>query len=121
MSSSKQYNLQPSLVINEDSVAGDVRSLVTEVLNKDNITYQLKWDGDLDALFEVHVSSDYNPNNPSAAHWDSLPLDPAPTASGSADTWTIELNQIGSKYVSLFVVYNSGTSNLQAYVSGKAI
>lgn len=121
MSSAKQYNLQPSKVIDEATVSADVTSSITEIMNKDNIVYQIKWTGTLNIAFDVQVSSNYDPRNASAASWDSLPLLPAPAATGSAGSWTIDLSELGSKYIKLFCDYSSGSGALEAWISGKAV
>lgn len=121
MSSAKQYNLQPYLVINESSLSTSKTSEITEIFNKDNITYQLVWTGTLNGTFAVQVSSDYDSHNPSDAHWDVLPLSPTPTASGSAGSWTIDLNELGSKHIKIIFTRVSGTGSLKARIMGKAI
>lgn len=119
--SAKQYNLQPSVVFEEASVSASKTSDATEVLNKDNLTYQLLWTGTLAGTFDIQVSSNYDPNKPSLASWDSLPLTSVPTAAGSPDSWTVDLNQLGSKWVRCAFTRVSGTGNLKMIISGKAI
>lgn len=117
--SAKQYNLQPSKIF-DATVSASTETDPTQIMNKDNVVYQLIWTGTLNASFAVHVSSDHDKLGVTPS-WDVLPLDPAPVASGSAGSWTIDLNQIGSKWAKLVITRNSGSGNLKVYVSGKAI
>lgn len=121
MSSAKQYNLQPHKVINEASLSASKTSEITEIFNKDNIIYQCIWGGTLAGTFDVQVSSDYVSTPTPAGTWDSLPLSPVPTASGSPDSWTIDLNQLGAKYIKIVFNRSGGSGSLKVYISGKGI
>lgn len=112
--------MQPHLVIDEESLSTSIDSDVTEIMFKDNITYQISWGGTLLGTFDVAISSDYDKLNPSAATWDSLPLSPAPVAAGAPDSWTIDLSQLGSKFIKLSFTRTSGSGFLKARISGKA-
>jgi len=119
MSSAKQYNLQPALIFDE-TVSGDVETDPTEILNKDNITYQVVWDGTLAAIISVLISSDYNKNT-GEGWWDPLPLNPVPTIATGQDSWTIDLNQLGSKWCKLQIAASGGSADVQVTITGKAI
>lgn len=121
MSSAKQYNLQPYQIYPTTAVtSGNKTSAVTEIFNKDNIAIQLLWTGTLAGTFDVQVSADYNHVTGSGT-WDSLPLTPVPTASGSADSWLIELIQMAPKYIRTVFTYTSGSGNLTMTLTAKAI
>jgi len=126
MSSVKQYNLQPSQVFN-GPVTATVTSSVTEILNKDNVSYSYVWTGNLVGTFSVQTSNDYMANGLStgtppvnAGTWDTVPISGA-AAAGTADHGTIELNNLGAKYVRTVFTYTSGSGNLTATIVAKAL
>lgn len=127
-SSSKQYDLAPSKVINEPTLATSKTSLVTNVLKKDNITYQYVWTGTLNGTFIVETSLDYIPNENgvpqsgplNAGTWNTLPGITGAVASGTPDSGTIEMNQLGAPYVRTTFTRVSGTGSLVVTISGKA-
>src|SRR6185503_13444384 len=91
------------------------QSVPSNVLHKDNITFQAQWTGNPMGTFAVQVSLDYNPGNPqnggapggpaNAGTWITLPcLDESanpPAASGAAGQIIFELNQISQPWVRL--------------------
>lgn len=119
-SSAKQYNLKPYQVISQTGVSGDVTSAVTNIFFKDNVIYQYVWTGDLAGGFTVETSSDYNENTQSGT-WDVVPIDAGAAAAGTADSGTIELNQLSAPYIRTVFTYSSGTGNLTVTISGKAV
>lgn len=120
MSSHKQYTLPSYQVITTQAVSGDVTSSITEIKYKDNIIYQIVWTGTLVGTFYVLTSVDYN-HVTGVGTWNIVPIDSGAVAAGSADSGTIELNQLSAPYVKLFFDYTSGSGNLTATVSGKVI
>lgn len=120
MSSAKQYNLPPSIIFDETVTVAGAYTDPTEIFNKDNVTYQVKWDGTMAGFIYVMVCSDYNKNT-DIGSWNYLTLSPQPLITYGQDSWTIELNQIGSKWVRLELAPDSGEADIQVIITGKAI
>lgn len=129
MSSAKQYNLPVSAVIPLQATSANKTSLVSDIFMKDNVTYQYLWTGTLNGSFVVETSLDYVPNsngNPqssplNAGTWDTVPIGSGAVAVGSPDHGTIELNNLGPRYVRTRFVYSSGSGNLTVNIVGKAV
>lgn len=120
MSSAKQYNLPPSVVVPTQAVSGNVTSLVTNIFNKDNIGYQLVWTGTLAGTFAVQVSADYSPVT-TIGTWTSITLNPVPTAAGSPDNAYIDITQISAPYIRVVFTYSSGSGNLTGTIVAKGV
>ncbi len=121
MSGNKANQLPPYQIIKTQSVSsGSITSDVSNIYLKDNVTLQCIWDGTLAGSFDVQSSVDYNENSGSG-EWDSLPLSPAPAANGSPNHGTIELNQLGAKWLRVVFTQSAGSGNLTVYVMGKVV
>lgn len=121
MSSAKQYNLPPSIVIPTTAITNqNVTSSVTNIFNKDNIGYQFVWTGTVAGTFAVQVSIDYNPVT-GVGTWDALPLNPTPTASGSPGSWFVDITETSAPFIRAVFTYTSGSGNLTGSIVGKGI
>lgn len=120
MSSAKQYTLYPYQIIPTQLVSGNVTSAVTDILYKDNICIQIVYTGTLDGTFTVQVSNDYNATT-GAGDWDPIPLNPTPTATGSPGSILLDLQTLPGQWIQTVFNYTSGSGNLTATISGKAI
>lgn len=100
--------------------SGTVTSQVMDMYTKDNPTLQFIWDGTLGGTFDVQTSLDYNPNT-GVGEFDSLLLGSTPTAGGSPNHGTIEMNQLGARWLRVVFTWVSGSGNLTGWVMGKGI
>lgn len=108
-------------------------SAVTNILHKDNISYQLVWTGTPTGTFSIQGSLDYNPGLPQSepdgaknnGTWTTIPAEDAlggpPVASGSAGQILADLSQLPYPYVRVIYVNSSGSGTLTGWVSGKAL
>lgn len=120
------YNLLiPVKLLTAQSMASSITSNPVEIKLQDNVGLQLDWTGAPVGTFSVQISithtQDLNGNVTNAGTWVSLPLSPAITASGSADSAYIDLNQMSAAYVRLIYTRTSGTGALTVTVTGKAV
>lgn len=120
------YNLlKPVNLITAQSMGASITSPIVEVRLQDNIGIQLDWTGTPTGTFDVQISSnhlqDINGNVQVPGTWVSLPLSPAITASGSADTAYIDLNQQSAQYMRIVYTRTSGTGSLTAVVVAKGV
>lgn len=121
MSSAKQYNLPPSVVIPKQLVtAANVTSLVTNIFFKDNVGYQVVWDGTLGGTFDVQISADYNADT-RVGTWTSITLSPVPTAAGSPSNAYVDITQISAPFIRIVFNYSSGSGNLTGTIVAKGV
>lgn len=86
----------------DGSLDGDFVSNPLNVSNTDNLGIQLSWSGAPTGTFAVQDSNDAEGM---LVIWDELTLSSVPTAAGSADSWSINLNQFPFDWMRL--VYTS--------------
>lgn len=121
------YNLlRPVHIITAgDMSLSSITSSPCEIKLQDNIGIQLNWTGTPNGTFDVQISSDYNQdlngNVTNSGHWISLPLNPSVSASGSANSAYIDLNEQSAQYVRVVYTKVSGTGSLDAIVVGKGV
>jgi hypothetical protein len=120
------YNLLPAVhVITSGDMSTNITSQVLEIKNQDNIGIQLHWTGSPVGTFDVQISSnhlvDIFGSVQVVGNWVSLPLNPAITATGSADDAYIDLNQMSAQYIKVVYTASSGTGTLDAYIVAKGV
>ena len=102
-----------------------ITSAVVETKLQDNIGIQLNWTGTAAGTFDFQISMDHKEdasgNVQVAGNFVSVPISPAITASGSADSAYVDLNQISAPYFRIVYTKNSGSGTLDAYVNGKGV
>jgi hypothetical protein len=114
MSQGKRY-LAPYLVLSAgDMSQATLTSTVTEIPYLDNVVYQATWSGTPTGTFSVEVSLD-------GVNYVPLGLSPTPSASGSASSAIIELNQLGERFVRLVYTRIAGSGTLNAYIAAKGL
>jgi hypothetical protein len=121
------YNITPPVKIltDGDMSLASLTSSVFETKLQDNIGIQVNFTGTPTGAFAVQVSLDYEVAtggrvlNPGT--WNSLPLSPAVTASGSAGSAYIGINQLAAPYVRVVYTRTSGSGTLQIYGTGKGV
>lgn len=115
--------LPPYHAIIAQSMAADITSPVSNIQYLDNCMIQLNFTGTPTGTFDVQVSEDYrfqgDPSN--TGNWVSLPLAPAPLASGSADQIVLDLNQLPGPWIRVVYSRTSGTGTLDMYITAKMI
>lgn len=102
------------LIVDGD-MSGNITGPSTNILYTDRVAFQLSWTGDAVGTFAVEGSND-------ESVWVNLPLDPAVTASGSADDAVIEV-ETALKFVRLVFTHSSAGTGalLQAHITAKSI
>lgn len=120
MSSSKQYNLPPSIVIPLTAVtSGNQSSKITDIFNKDNLSYHFTYTGTLAGTLTVQVSNNWNPDFQTGS-FIPLPVTPTQTVtSGGGDNF-IDFST-NAKWCQLVFVYGSGSGNISCILVGKAV
>lgn len=128
MAGNSKQVLKPYKVISAGNMAlASLTSSISSIQGVDNVGYQVNFSGSPVGTFDVQVSMDYQPglspnDQPAnAGNWISLPLSTAITASGSAGSAYIDLNQLSSPYIRIVYTRTSGTGSLDAYIVAKAI
>lgn len=123
--SGRKSNLFRFQNITSASMGADVTSAVTNIQMLDNIGFQVVWTGTPVGSFDVQVSLNYTQdewgNVSNAGDWSSIGLTPAPSASGSAGSAYIDINQISAPWIRLVYTRTSGTGTLQGYITGKMV
>src|ERR1700677_1339676 len=114
------YNvLYPVVIVSAASMTTNVTSTVVETRNQDNIGFQLNWTGTPVGTFSFQVSMDYfqdlNGNVVNPGNWTTLPVTPAITAAGSANTAYVDINQTSSPYMRVVYTAGSSTGTLTVY------
>lgn len=108
--------------ITAGSMAGNLASSVTNIEFLDNIGVQLNFTtSDAVGTFQVQVSMDYSPVNPTAANWINLSLSPAPVAASANDSIYIDLNQLSAPWIRTTYTRTSGSGTLDAFICGKEV
>ena len=106
-------------------MSGNVTSAVTNIQYVDNVGIELSWTGTPTGTFTVEVSVSYEQDSQgnviNAGSWNALTLNPTPTASGSAGSFYISLNQIEAPWVRVRYIRTSGTGVLTSYICTKEI
>jgi hypothetical protein len=123
---STKRKLSPYQIITSgDMSQASITSTPTNIQYLDNVGIQLTWTGAPVGTFSIQISSDYQRdaqgNVTNAGNWVTLPLSPAITASGSADTAYIDMTQLSAPWVRVLYTKTSGTGTLQGYVTGKTV
>lgn len=107
------------------SMASDITSSATNILFLDNVSIQFNYTGTPVGTFDVQVSNDYEQDSQgvitNVGNWISIPLNPIPTASGSADQVVIDINQISTPWLRIVYDATSGAGTLNMYISAKTI
>ncbi len=107
------------------SMGASVTSTVTNIQFLDNIGIQLSFTGTPVGTFDVQISADHaqdaNGNVTVAGNWISLTLDPVPTASGSADSIYIDINQTSAPWLRVVYTRTSGSGTLNGYITAKGV
>jgi hypothetical protein len=100
-----------------ESMGSDVTSSATNIEGLDNVGIYIDFSGTPVGTFAVQVSTDKGP----PTRWSDLELSPDPVASGSADTITMDLNNLPYSWLRLVYRRTSGTGTLSAWISAKAV
>ena len=110
----RKNNLNNVAIITAGSMAASITSSVTDVRWLDNLILYFSFTGTPTGTFAVQVG-------PDGTSWYDLPLTPAPVASGAANSYRIDMNQIGDSYIRLVYTRTSGTGTLNASLVGKML
>lgn len=103
----------PTLIITAgDMSQASITSDAIGIASLDNINIQCIWTGTPSGTFEVDVSLN-------STTWNALP--PAPTATGAAGSFTLDLNQLGSYYFRLVYTKSGSTGTLNCKAYGKIL
>lgn len=124
-------NFSPALGNNIMTGTNIVLSPPTDILRKDNVSYQLTWTGNPVGSFAVQGSIDYNPGLPqsgghfNAGTWTTVPVvdqnGAPPTASGSAGQILMDLTEFSFPWIRIQYTNASGAGVLTGYISGKSV
>lgn len=124
MGSSKNV-LRTWHALTDVSMATNVTSGGTNIQFLDNISIQLNFTGTPTGTFDIQVSNDFEQDSQGAivhvGNWISLPLNPTPSAAGSADQIIIDVNQVSQPWMRMVYTAASGTGTLNMYISAKTI
>ena len=116
----KPYNL----VVN-GNMASTITSAAFQCQEQDNVGIQLNWTGTPTGAFTFQVSmdyfQDYNGNITNAGNWITLTLNPAITASGSANIAYVDFNQLSAPYIRFVYTPSAGSGTLNAFVTAKGV
>ncbi len=121
----RKSNLLTFQTLASVSMTANITSSVTNIAYLDNIGVQFNFTGAPVGAFLVQVSADYNEDtqknviNPGS--WTPLTLSPAPTASGSAATIYVDINQLSAPWIRSAYTATSGSGVLSTYVTGKMV
>lgn len=109
-----QYQFRKFTSISAVSTGANITGDSFSIQDNDNIGIQISWDGTTAGTFSVEVSNDNST-------WDALTLSSTPTASGSAGSWSININQAPFQYMRIKFTRTSGTGTATAIVSMKGV
>lgn len=122
---SRSNILTPFKIVNAVSMAASITSTITNTQYLDNVGIQGTFTGAPTGAFSVQISADHaedaNGNVTVTGNWVTLTLSPAPTASGSGDSFYIDLNQLSAPWIRLVYTRTSGTGSLTAYITAKHV
>lgn len=111
--------------ITAGDMSANITSTVTNIGYVDNVGIELSWTGTPTGTFTVEVSVSYEQDSQgnviNAGSWNALTLNPTPTASGSAGSFYISLNQIEAPWIRVRYVRTSGTGVLTSFICTKEI
>lgn len=121
--SSRPY-LKPFQVITNGSMATSLTSTVTSIGQISQIGYTISWTGAPVGSFDIQVCNNAQFNSSGAyisgsGSWVSLPLTPAISAAGTADSGYADVIPTSAAFMRLAFTRVSGTGTLNAFVSGK--
>ena len=106
--------LNPHKIVSAGNMASNITSATVDVRYLDNISIQLNFTGTPTGTFAVKGSVDNST-------FTALNLSETPSATGSAATLLLDLNQLSVPYINVIYMATSGTGSLDVWVSGKAI
>jgi len=119
------YNIDFFQLIKNASMTGAITSAAVETKQQDNIGIQFNWTGTPTGTFSVMVSLDHKQdaqgNVTVPGNWIPLTLSPAITATGSANTAYVDLNQLSAAYIQVVYTPTSGTGTLNVFIGGKGV
>ena len=118
----KKSPLLPFRVVNDNDLSASFTTNPTDARYQDNIMYQIviASGGNAVGVLDVEVSSDYDPKQINAGNWTDLGSAYQATIDG-VGTGLIMLNQFEAVWMRLKYTRTSGTSTMNAYVSGKQV
>ncbi len=119
---SGKHFIQPFPVITAGDMSADITSLVTDVLEQDNVCYQVKWAGaSLVGRFQIEFTNDDPTNRIATATWTQLTFDFSQAVPADTGDGIFNLNQIPGRYVRFHYVATSGTGTLNVKMSAKGL
>lgn len=110
-------DLVRATILAAGSMAGDLISTVFQPTTQDNIGFHFIFTGTPTGAFFVDISVDDPANN----NWVTLPISPAPVASGAAASVYAEINQTTAWYMRARYTRTSGTGTLKIMISEKMV
>jgi hypothetical protein len=106
--------VNPVTLMAAGDMSGDLTSDTVTYMGFDNIGFQFIFTGTPNGNFYVDISLDQ-------VAWTTLPLSPAPVASGAAGNNYVELNQSTAKYARCRYDRTSGSGVLKIIVIQKMV
>lgn len=118
--------LKPHVVVDGESMAGNVTSDPTIIQTIPCVGYTIVWTGTPTGSFSVEVSNDYNAGGinggeAEAGTWVAITLSTAVSATGGADSAFIDIREISAYAIRLKYTRVSGTGTLTATIAGKVL
>lgn len=116
--------IQPTPVITNGDMSGNLTSKISILSNISMISYSLSWSGTAPVgVIAVQVSNDYSENadgsTRNAGTWTTLTLSAATNVSGDTGTGFIDITETSAYAIRLVYTATSGVGTLQAVVKGK--
>lgn len=125
--SGRKFSLIQFNVANSISMSSGVTyiSSVTNVQFLDNLGIQFNYSGNPTANFFVQASADYLQDQQgvviNAGNWRAITLNPAPAATGSADTIYCDINQTSTPWIRSLFTCSTGAGACQIWVTAKQV
>lgn len=106
--------VQPYQVVINGAMSGTIIGAETTVSTQDNAGYQVTFTGTPTGSFFVDATIN-------GTDWSALSFSPAPAASGAADSFLINMNQLPYHKIRLRYVPTSGSGTLNAWAIVKRL
>jgi hypothetical protein len=119
--------IEPIRLIASGAMTGTsvITSPAVRIARHDNVSIQCAWTGTPAGSFAVQASLDYqqNPDGSvaNAGTWTNITLPSTPSASGSAGSVVLDLNQLSFPWVRVQYTNTSGSGTLNCYLSAKEV
>ncbi len=103
-------------------MSDDFSSEASNILFQDNVGLQVRWSGDAVGTITVECSNNKDPNTHESGDFYSLTFDPElEQPAGASGGYLINLNQVPFEWVRISYVADSGSGDLECWLTSKEV